>query len=102
MRGTAAVSSEADPQPARDERQSPRRRAAARTVTTPVVLWATLLYLEVMLRMQTGLPVLSLGLVYAALFAGAIAFTVHLVTSFIPGRARAVFVGLFIAAVTIL
>ncbi|MCE0488293.1 LTA synthase family protein [Ornithinimicrobium sediminis] len=82
----------------------PRRekRAGARGLVLPGFLLASLLFLEVVLRVQTGLPVISMGLVYAALFAGVIALVVHLVASLFPRVARDVVVAVCLAFISVL
>ena len=98
--GTGWTSGGVGPRPGGDRSSGPS--AAARGLTLPAYLLASLLFLEVVLRLQTGLPILSIGLVYATLFAGVIALVVHLVASLVPGRSRDVVVGLCLAAVTVL
>ncbi len=77
-------------------------RTGARGLALPAFLLASVLYLEIVLRVQTGLPVLSVGLAYATLFAGVTSLVVHLVASIFPGRARDVVVALCLTFVTVL
>ena len=60
------------------------------------------LALELILRARTEAPFLTVGLLWAAVFAGATALVITLVAGLLPGRARDVVVGLALAFVTLL
>lgn len=63
---------------------------------------ASLLWLEVVLRVRTDAPFLNVGLVYTVLFAWVTALVVHLVAGFFRGRSRDVVVALCLGFLTLL
>lgn len=65
-------------------------------------LLVAILYLELVLRARSEAPFLTVGLVWAALFAGVSALVLSLVVGLIPGRARDVVVGLALTFLTVL
>ncbi|MGD8201082.1 LTA synthase family protein [Ornithinimicrobium sp. W1679] len=65
-------------------------------------LLVAVLCLELVLRARTEAPFLTVGLVWAAVFAGVAALVISLVAGLLPGRARDVVVGLALAFLTLL
>ncbi len=67
-----------------------------------VFLMASILYMEIILRVQTESPFVNDGLFYTTLFAGATSLLVYLITSFFKGVGRNVVVGLALGVITVL
>ncbi len=86
-----------------DEAGEPReaRRADERGglagLALPGFLLASLLLMELVLRAKTDLPFFGIGVLYAALFAGAAALLAHLVAGFVTGVTRDVVIAGFLA-----
>src|SRR5690606_36915319 len=85
----------------RDGRSAPRDRGL-RGFGLLAFLIASILYMEIVLRVGTQTPVLNNGLVFATLFAGATASLVFLAASFFRGVGRTLVVGLSLGVVTVL
>lgn len=98
--GTATTPGGAGPRPAEGWRG--HERAGVIGLALPAFLLVSMLWLEVILRLQTDAPFLGIGLAYATLFAGVTALLAHLVASFLAGRARDVLVALCLASITVL
>src|SRR5690606_14138062 len=84
------------------DRQRLGRGAGARPLALARFLFMAVLALELILRARTEAPFLTVGLLWAAVFAGATALVITLVAGLLPGRARDVVVGLALAFVTLL
>lgn len=84
--------------PARHRREVRRPRHLA----VPAMLIASVLLMEAVLRSRLDLPFVNDGLLYTALFAGAVSLLVHLVSSVFRGPARTIVVGLYLASMTAL
>ncbi|KAB7743562.1 sulfatase-like hydrolase/transferase [Nostocoides sp. F2B08] len=80
---------------AREAAKRPRRLAL------PAFLAASIIYLEVLLRIGTDAPFANDGLLYIVLFAVAVALLVHLVAGLFAGRTRTIVVGVFLAVLTV-
>ncbi|MFK5634055.1 LTA synthase family protein [Ornithinimicrobium sp. LYQ103] len=98
---TATTPGGAEPRPVQG-RQRSEERAGATGLALPGFLLAAVLYLEVILRVQTDAPFFTVGLLYAALFAGVTALLVSLVAGLFVGLARDVVVALCLAFITLL
>src|SRR5690606_14281863 len=65
-------------------------------------LVASMIYLEIVLRIQTDSQVVGDGLLYTTLFAGATSFVIFLIASFLRGAGRTIVVGLLLGAMTVI
>lgn len=72
-----------------------------RRLVLPVFLAASIVYLEVLLRIGTEAPFGNEGLIYVVLFTLAWALLVHLVAGFFSGRARTIVVGVLLGLLTV-
>src|SRR5690606_25369568 len=75
------------------DRQRGEKRAGGAWLALPVFLLVSLLHLEAVLRLRTGAPFLTVGLVHTILFAGVAALLLAVVAGLLRGRARDVVVG---------
>ena len=88
-----------------DEAGAARRadeRGGLAGLALPGFVLASLLLMELVLRARTDLPLFGIGLVYAALFAGAAALLVHLIAGFFSGVASDVVVAAFLTVSAVL
>ena len=83
-------------------RQRPGRGAGARPLALARFLFIAVLALELILRARTEAPFLTVGLLWAAVFAAVTALAITLVAGLLPGRVRDVAVGLALTFLTLL
>ncbi|HLS45506.1 MAG TPA: sulfatase-like hydrolase/transferase [Ornithinicoccus sp.] len=82
------------------DRLEGRRRVAGLSLL--LFLVASMIYLEIVLRIQTDSQLVGDGLLYTTLFAGATSFVIFLIASFLRGAGRTIVVGLLLGAMTVI